>query len=144
MTHALMIPAMHVSTSMKIVGVDVDDTKTAPGITIGRGHTAIMTGPHVTTKEGMVMVANHATMIVAMMIGDTKLRSGKVGMLVVLRSIGRFCSVKSQLPRNTAPWYFARNNVLYEMSRTKSVTVHGISYLWDLCLSWELQPWLYS
>lgn len=72
MTHALMIPAMHASTIMRIVGVDADDTKTAPGITIGRG-TAIMTGPHVTTKEGMAMVANHATMIVAMMIDDTEL-----------------------------------------------------------------------
>jgi hypothetical protein len=58
----------------------------------------IMTGLHVTTTEGMVMVANHATMIVAMMIDDTELRSRKVCMPVVLRSIGRFCSVKPRLP----------------------------------------------
>jgi hypothetical protein len=76
MTHALMIPAMHASTIMKIVGVDADDTKTAPGITTGGG-TAIMTGPRVTSKEGMDMVANHVTMNVAMMIDDTELRSRK-------------------------------------------------------------------
>jgi len=95
MTHALMIPAMHANTSMKIVGVDADDTKSVPGITIGG--TAITTGPHVTTTEGMVMVANHATMIAAMMIDDTELGSRKVCMPVALRYIGRFCCVNLPL-----------------------------------------------
>ena len=95
MTHALMILAMHANTSMRIVGADADDTKIAPGITIGG--TAITTGPHVNTTEGMVMVANHATMIAAMMIDDTELGSRNVSMPVVPRYIGRFCSVNLPL-----------------------------------------------
>jgi len=95
MTHVLMIPAMHANTNMRIVAVDADDTKIAPGNTIGC--TAITTGLHVTTTEGMVMVANHATMIAAMMIDDTELGSRKVCMPVALRYIGRFCSVNLPL-----------------------------------------------
>lgn len=98
MTHALMIPAMRATRIMMIAGVDADDTKTAllPGISIGG--TASTTGPHVTTTEATVMVANHATMIAAMKIDDTELGSRKVCMPAVLRYIRRFYSVNLPLP----------------------------------------------
>jgi hypothetical protein len=69
MTHALMIPAMRVTMIMMIVVADAVGTKTARGITnVG---TAIMIGPHATTREGMV--GNHATMIAAMRRDDSEL-----------------------------------------------------------------------
>jgi hypothetical protein len=84
MTHALMIPATRATTTLRNVAavaaaveveVEVEaeaeaaGTKTARGImTVG---TAIMTGAHANTKEGMDV--NHGITIAAMMIGDTEL-----------------------------------------------------------------------
>jgi hypothetical protein len=80
MTHALMIPATRATTTLRNVAAvaaaveaeaeaEAAGTKTARGImTVG---TAIMTGAHANTKEGMDV--NHGITIAAMMIGDTEL-----------------------------------------------------------------------
>ena len=108
MTHALMIPAMRATMTMKnvvaaaaVVVVEVEvavaaavaaaagagdagDMMTARGImTVG---TVIMTGAHaMSTEGGMDMDVNHEISIVAMMIGVIELWFKKIHLLVVVK-----------------------------------------------------------
>jgi hypothetical protein len=106
MTHALMIPAMRATMTMRnvvaaaaaaavvvVVAVvvaaaaaagDAGDMMTARGImTVG---IVIMTGAHaISTEGGMDMDVNHGITIVAMMIGVIELWSKKIHLLVVVK-----------------------------------------------------------
>ena len=103
MTHALMIPAMRATMTMRNVVVvaavaaaaaaavvavvaagDAGDMMTARGImTVG---TVIMTGAHaISTEGGMDMDGNHEITIVAMMIGVIELWFKKIHLLVVVK-----------------------------------------------------------
>ena len=106
MTHALMIPAMRATMTMRnvvaaaapvVVEVvaaaavaaaagagDAGDMMTARGImTVG---TVIMTGAHaMSTEGGMDMDVNHEISIVAMMIGVIELWFKKIHLLVVVK-----------------------------------------------------------
>ena len=99
MTHALMIPAMRATMTMRNVVVvvaaaaavvavvaagDAGDMMTARGImTVG---TVIMTGAHaISTEGGMDMDVNHEITIVAMMIGVIELWFKKIHLLVVVK-----------------------------------------------------------